>query len=106
MTARATSAARPPAAIWRERRGLEALLCVAASVLMICVSAPPIAGQASDFESVRREALHTYYHGITAEMAQERIGAQGVPALLELLADPSFARRDNVVAFPDLPGGR
>ena len=48
---------------------------------------------------MRREALHTYFHGITAELAQERIGPQGVPALLELLADPSFPRRDNVVAF-------
>ena len=99
MTARPTSAARPAAAIWRERRRLEAFFRLAASVLMICVTAPPIAGQASDFESIRREALHTYYHGITAEMAQERIGAEGVPVLLELLADPSFPRRDNVVAF-------
>ncbi len=48
---------------------------------------------------MRRQALYTYYHGITSELAHERIGVEGVPALLRLLADPAFPRRDNVVAF-------
>jgi hypothetical protein len=52
-----------------------------------------------DFDAVRTQALNTYYHGITAEAARERIGVEGVPALLRLLADPAFPRRDNVVAF-------
>ena len=72
---------------------------LAAWALLVWVSAQPMVAQPSDLASVRREALHTYFHGITAEIARERIGAAGVPALLELLADPTFPRRDNVVAF-------
>jgi hypothetical protein len=44
-------------------------------------------------------ALETYVHGVTAEIAAERVGAAGVPVLHQLLSDPSFPRRDNVVAF-------
>ena len=48
---------------------------------------------------VREAALGLYIHGMTAEIADREVGAKGVPALLRLLADPSFPRRDNVVAF-------
>ncbi len=50
-------------------------------------------------ERVRQAALVTYPHGITAELALEAVGAEGVPHLIRLLADPHFPRRDNVVAF-------
>ena len=65
----------------------------------------PLVAQPPDLASVRAEALHTYYHGITPELARERIGAAGVPALLQLLGDPAFPRRDNVVAFVGFLGG-
>ena len=73
--------------------------------MLLVLCAPPLASlqpagaQLGNFESVRTQALYTYYHGITAELAGERIGVEGVPALLRLLADPAFPRRDNVVAF-------
>jgi hypothetical protein len=57
------------------------------------------------YERVRAESLHTYAHGISADIAHERIGVEGVPALLELLADPAFPRRDNVVSFLGFLGG-
>ena len=98
MSARTAAAARPRAAIPGRRPRVNCFFGLAV-IALVWASAQPIVAQASDLESVRREALHTYYHGITAELAQERIGAEGVPALLELLADPSFPRRDNVVAF-------
>ena len=82
------------AAIERYSRRLSRLL--AWTVLLLVVQ--PLAAQ-SVRERVRTQASYTYYHGITAEMAQERVGPAGVPALLELLADPTFPRRDNVVAF-------
>ena len=71
----------------------------AATVTLLCIAmlAPPATAQ-SDGDGVRAEALKTYIHGITDEIAQSRIGPQGVPVLLELLADPTFPRRDNVVA--------
>src|SRR5262245_35028777 len=50
-------------------------------------------------ERVRQSALQIYIHGMTDEIAQREVGPQGVPALLRLLDDASFPRRDNVVAF-------
>jgi hypothetical protein len=40
-----------------------------------------------------------WFHGIDDEIANREVGPEGVPVLLELLADPRFPRRDNVVAF-------
>ncbi len=99
MRPRTTLGARPRAGTRGGLSEVGTFFRLAVLALMVGPSAPLIAAQPSDFESVRREALHTYYHGITAEIAHERIGVEGVPALLELLADPSFPRRDNVVAF-------
>jgi len=65
--------------------------------LCVAVLAMPVMAQPTG-EDVRSEALKTYIHGITDEIAQSRIGPRGVPALLELLRDPAFPRRDNVVA--------
>ncbi len=50
-------------------------------------------------EEVRQKALATWIHGITEEIALAEIGQEGVPVLLELLQDPAFPRRDNVVAY-------
>src|SRR5262245_61411849 len=50
-------------------------------------------------ERVRQSALQVYMDGMTAEIARTEVGAEGVPALLRLLDDASFPRRDNVVAF-------
>lgn len=57
------------------------------------------AQEGSPAERVRQAALVTYIHGITDEIALEQIGPDGVGYLLELLMDPAFPRRDNVVAF-------
>jgi hypothetical protein len=55
---------------------------------------------------IRRAALATYVHGMTDEIAMREVGSGGVPVLLELLRDPAFPRRDNVVAFlAHLPSG-
>ena len=78
------------------RRGrLVARIPVSAAVCAVLCFFPL---HAQDRESVRTEALKTYFHGITPEISQSTIGPEGVTVLLELLADPSFSRRDNVVA--------
>jgi hypothetical protein len=49
------------------------------------------------------EAMRVVYiHGVTDELAaelRERLGPRMTPVLRELLRDPAFPRRDNVVAF-------
>jgi len=50
-------------------------------------------------ERVRAAASLIYIHGMTEEIAMAQVGSEGVPYLLELLEDPDFERRDNVVAF-------
>src|SRR5262245_9572541 len=47
----------------------------------------------------------TYVHGMDERLARDLVGAAGVPTLLALLGDPSFPRRDNVVAFLVYLGG-
>ena len=54
---------------------------------------------------VRDAALRVYVHGMTAEIADREVGRGGVRELLELLDDPAFPRRDNVVAFLAYLGG-
>jgi hypothetical protein len=54
---------------------------------------------------VTRAALGVYVHGVTPEIAQSEVGPQGVGMLLQLLADRSFTRRDNVIAFLTYLGG-
>jgi hypothetical protein len=56
-------------------------------------------------ERVERAALALYIHGMTAEIAEREVGVAGLPVLQELLADPAFPRRDNVVAFLAFLGG-
>jgi hypothetical protein len=82
---------------------------VIASGVFCCVlaaSAPPGAAMASDAEiRVRTAALNVYLHGMTAEIADRDVGRGGIGALHRILHDPSFPRRDNVVAFLAYLGG-
>jgi hypothetical protein len=43
--------------------------------------------------------LQTYIHGVDDDLARDLLGTEALPLLRRLLADPSFPRRDNVVAF-------
>lgn len=54
---------------------------------------------------VRDAALAVYIHGMTAAIAEREVGPAGVDELLRLLADPTFPRHDNVVAFLAYLGG-
>ena len=57
-------------------------------------------------DELRRVALATYVHGMTAELAQSLVAPEAVPELRRLLHDPSFPRRDNVVAMLAFLDGR
>ncbi len=54
---------------------------------------------------VTEAATRTYIHGMTEEIAQRDFGQAAVPVLLDLLTDPTFSRRDNVVAVLGYLGG-
>lgn len=54
---------------------------------------------------VTEAATRTYIHGMTEEIAHRDFGQAAVPVLLELLTDPTFSRRDNVVAVLGYLGG-
>jgi len=56
-------------------------------------------------EAIRSAALATYIHGMTEGIALSQVGHDGVPVLNQLLRDPGFARRDNIVAFLAFLGG-
>jgi hypothetical protein len=78
---------------------MRSLLCLVALAALLATSpVSPVQAQTLE-ESVREEALKTYFHGITEEIAQSRIGPRGLPVLLRLLGEPGFSRRDNVVAY-------
>ena len=49
--------------------------------------------------------LRSYIHGVTRETAVEVVTADDLPALIRLLSDPQFPRRDNIVAFLGHVGG-
>jgi hypothetical protein len=59
---------------------------------------PPDAPTASE-GALMRALLGVYIHGISPEIARREVGTEAVPAILERLRDPSFPRRDNLVAF-------
>ncbi len=69
-------------------------LCLFGLVLAgsVCLAAPTL-------EQVREAASATYVHGMTDEIALREVGIDGIPHLLTILQDPTFDRRDNVVAF-------
>ena len=59
-----------------------------------------VADDASPREAEYREKmLWTYIHGVDDELAQQVLGTDALPLLRQLLLDPSFPRRDNIVAF-------
>ncbi len=79
---------------------LSTLLALSGALATASAGAPP---------DTRQRALDavglTWVHGIDERIALEQVGAAGVPVLLELLRDPGFSRRDNVVAFLAYLGG-
>ena len=82
------------------RRILPARVLVAA---LVCAFAVPAAqvhpAEPGTGDRVREAVAASYVHGMTAAIAREEVGVQGVPELLALLRDPACPRRDNVVAF-------
>ncbi len=70
-----------------------------AIALLALAPVPATAGRIARAERVVEAMLGTYVHGVTPELAAELVGAAGVPTLVDLLEDPAFPRRDNVVAF-------
>jgi hypothetical protein len=90
---------------------LQAIYAIAAAAIVttfaagVPMSQSTVGGAAEGREHVTRAALETYIHGMTAEIAESEFGPESVPALLELLQDRRFARRDNVVAALAFLGG-
>lgn len=74
-----------------------------AGALLVVLSLAPAWGLGATDDAgrarVRAAALITYIHGMTDEIASREVGLDGVEVLLELLRDPAFPRRDNVVAL-------
>lgn len=83
----------PEARHSRLRKLLGAVAVVCAAGLAAAGTDPPLDAR------VREAASRLWFHGVNDEIARTEVGPEGVPVLLELLADPSFPRRDNVVAF-------
>src|SRR5262245_12634987 len=76
------------------------LRILGAGTLVLFLAAGTVA-RADDTPDARVEAacLDVYVEGVSEALAKDRVGVEGVPVLLRLLADPTFPRRDNVVAF-------
>jgi len=72
---------------------LRIALLLGATSISLGQAAPPAVSP------VHEAALLTYVHGMTDELARQQVGEQGIPELLDLLLDPRFPRRDNIVAF-------
>ena len=70
-------------------------------VALILVQGAPAGNDSASMpaEAVREAMLLTYIHGVNDALAHQVLGADAVPALLALLREPDFPRRDNVVAF-------
>src|SRR5262245_23193390 len=76
--------------------------------LLACLGASAAPGRAPQDElraRLERAATATYIHGMADEIAASEVGPQGLEILRALLRDPSFPRRDNVVAFMAHLGG-
>jgi hypothetical protein len=74
-------------------------------VLLLLLAMPALAAQGPEAARIREAALRIYVHGMTAAIAKAEAGADAVPVLHELLVEPGFPRRDNVVAFLAYLGG-
>ena len=73
------------------------LLALAGSLALPAAAVPE--------DRLRTAATAMYVHGMTREIALREAGPDAVPALIALLRDPDFPRRDNVVAFLAYLGG-
>jgi hypothetical protein len=63
-------------------------------------TATPAQGRrAADPAAIRQAMLATYIHGVDDQLATEVLSPVAIPVLRQLLLDPTFPRRDNVVAF-------
>ena len=71
--------------------------CVALSILLIAFALLPMLAEEDPLTA-------TYIHGITPEIAHQAAG-EDLDILLEAIADPTFPRRDNIVAFLAHLGG-
>jgi hypothetical protein len=83
-------------ASWSSCALIRAAWPAAVVITTLLVNTPHVFAQN---EAVVDALLQTYVHGVTAEIAASEVGADNVPILLDLLHDPTFPRRDNVVAF-------
>jgi hypothetical protein len=79
---------------WVQNRSI----VVVCSFLVLLLSGGPTLAD-SQRDRVVDAALKTYIHGMNAVIAQQEVDPGSVPVFLQLLADPAFPRRDNVVAF-------
>jgi hypothetical protein len=83
-----------------KRSGANHAIVVSTAIIMAVVLAGDAsAGPVSDADSTREAMLRTYVHGVNDELAAEVLNVDALPVLRDLLADPGFPRRDNVVAF-------
>jgi len=79
-----------------------------AAVLVALTAGEPRASRPTEAALEARvidAALVTYIHGMTDEIAAREFGPEAVPVLVDLLQDPYFPRRDNVVAVLGHLGG-
>ena len=67
-------------------------------ILLFCIAASADEA-ASEAGTLVRELLETRIHGVPEAVARDLVGPGDLAVLHDLLRDPSFPRRDNVVAF-------
>jgi predicted Zn-dependent protease len=87
------------------RKALRVLLAVSCCAMGALATAGEVIADGAETR-VRAAALEVYVHGMTLAIADREVGRGGVSVLLRLLDEPSFPRRDNVVAFLAYLGGR
>lgn len=75
------------------------------TILLLLGAMSAMASEGPAGSRIREAALRTYVHGMTEAIARAEAGSDTVPVLHDLLVDPSFPRRDNVVAFLAYLGG-
>lgn len=74
-------------------------LITASLAALVFASSPADAQRSRVASAVEQAASRTYFHGMTRDIAFAEVGLAGVAELRRLLEDPTFARRDNVVAM-------
>ena len=69
------------------------------AVVSLTLLAAPLQASEGRDAALRRAMLATYVHGVDEQLAARVVQEDQLPALRRLLMDPTFPRRDNVVAF-------